>query len=146
MPTFETIASVLSKKGHEICSLPPDAPVSDALILMAKKSVSAVLVISNGTPVGIVSAKDYGRRVVLENRSAKAVRVQEVMSSPVITIEPDADVADGLEVMTERHIRHLPVIDEGKLVGVVSMGDLASAIIHDQAFAIDHLKRYIGQA
>jgi CBS domain-containing protein len=113
---------------------------------MAQKGVAAVLVISGGTPVGIVSAKDYGRRIVLEGRNSRAVRVQEIMSSPVITIKPDADASHGLAIMTQHHIRHLPVIDEGKLSGVVSMGDLANAIIADQAFVIDHLKRYIGHA
>jgi CBS domain-containing protein len=145
MPSFETIASILSRKGHEICSLPPDAPVNDALALMAQKGVAAVLVISEGTPVGIVSAKDYGVKVVLEGRSPRAVRLREIMSSPLITINPDADAAHALAIMTQHHIRHLPVIDKGELAGVVSMGDLASAIISDQAFAIDQLKRYIGQ-
>jgi CBS domain-containing protein len=146
MPTFETIGSILDRKGHESYSLPPDAVVNDALVVMAQKRVSAVLVVSNGKPAGIVSAKNYGRRVVLEGRDPKAVRVQEIMSSPVVTIEPDANAAHGLAVMTQHHIRHLPVIDKGKLAGVVSMGDLASAIISDQAFAIDHLKGYIGRA
>ena len=146
MPTFETIASILSRKGHEICFLPPDAPVINALAMMALKGVSAVLVISDGTPVGIVSAKDYGRRVVLEGRSPTTVLVQEIMSCPVITIKPEADAVHGIAIMTQHHIRHLPVSDEGKLCGVVSMGDLASAVISDQTIAIDHLKRYIGHA
>jgi CBS domain-containing protein len=146
MPTFETIGSILKRKGYEICSLPPEAPVRDALVVMAQKGISAVLVVSDGKPIGIVSAKDYGRRVVLEGKDSKTVRVREVMSSPVITIEPDADAAHGLEIMTRHNIRHLPVIDKGRLAGVVSMGDLASAIISDQAYAIDHLKEYIGRA
>ena len=117
-----------------------------ALTLMAQKGISAVLIISVGMPVGILSAKDYARRVVVEGRSSRDVRVQEIMSSPVITINPDEDAANAIAIMTQHHIRHLPVIDEGKLAGVVSMGDLASAIISDQAFAIDQLKRYISQA
>jgi CBS domain-containing protein len=144
MPTFDTIAVILSRKGHEVWSVPPDAPVIDALKVMAKKGVAAVVVISDAMPVGIVSAKDYGRRVVLEGKSSAAIRVREIMSSPVITIEPDADAANAIAIMTRHHIRHLPVIDQGKLSGIVSMGDLASTIIADQAFTIDHLKRYIG--
>jgi CBS domain-containing protein len=146
MPTFETIASILTRKGREVWSLPPEAPVREALALMAQKGISAVLILSGGIPVGIVSAKDYARRVVVEGRSSSSVRVREIMSSPVITINPDEDAASGVAIMTQHHIRHLPVIDEGKLAGVVSMGDLASAIISDQAFAIDQLKRYISQA
>jgi CBS domain-containing protein len=146
MPTFETIGSILNRKGHQSYSLPPDAAVRDALVVMAEKGVAAVLVVSNGKPAGIVSAKDYGRRVVLEGRDPEAVRVHEIMSSPVVTVESDADAAHALAVMTQHHIRHLPVIDKGKLTGVVSMGDLASAIISDQAYAIDHLKEYIGRA
>jgi CBS domain-containing protein len=146
MPAFETIASILNRKGRHVSSLPPEAPVADALVAMAEKGISAVLVVSNGKPLGIVSAKDYGKRVVLEDRDPKTVRVREIMSSPLVTIEPDANAAHALAVMTQHHIRHLPVLNGGKLDGVVSMGDLASAVISDQAFAIEHLKEYIGRA
>jgi len=146
MPTFETSGSILNRKGHEIYSLLPDTPVIEPLALMARKRVAAVLVISEGMPLGIVSAKDYGRKIVLEGRSPQDVRLREIMSSPAITVSPDAGAADGLRVMTQHLIRHLPVLDEGKLAGIVSMGDLISAMIIDQAFAIDQLKRYINQA
>ena len=146
MPTFETLGSILDRKGHALYSLPPDAPVVDALVLMAKKGVAAILVISEGVPLGIVSAKDYGRKIVLEGRSSSEVRVEAIMSRSLITVDIEADAALGLAIMTQHHIRHLPVLEEGRLVGLVSMGDLAAAIISDQAFAIDHLKKYIGHA
>jgi CBS domain-containing protein len=112
--------------------------------LMAQNGVAAVLVISDGIPVGIVSAKDFGRRIVLEGRSATAVRVEEIMSSPLITVDAGTDAAEAIAIMTRHHIRHLPVFDQGKLAGIVSMGDLASSVISDQGFAIDHLKRFVG--
>jgi CBS domain-containing protein len=146
MPTFETLGSVLNRKGRALYSVRPDAPVIDALTLMAKKGVAAILVISDGVALGIVSAKDYGRRIVLEGRSSTLVRVEEIMSRSLITIDVDADAALGIAIMTQHHIRHLPVMEGGKLAGVVSMGDLASAIIADQAFTIDHLKKYVGHA
>ena len=96
MPTFETIASILNRKGHEIYSLLPDKPVIESLALMARKRVAVVLVISEGMPLGIVSAKDYGRKIVLEGRSPQDVRLREIMSSPAITVSPDAGAADGL--------------------------------------------------
>jgi CBS domain-containing protein len=118
----------LSRKGHEVCSV-PDAPVRDVLSLMASKGVAGVLVISEGKLVGILSAKDYGQRVVLEGKPSGNVRVQVIMSNPVITVNPDADAAQCLAIMTHHRIRHLPVLDQGKLTGIVSTGDLASAII-----------------
>jgi CBS domain-containing protein len=146
MPTFETLGSILNRKGHALYSLPPDAPVIDALVLMAEKGVAAVLVISEGVPVGIVSAKDYGRKIVLEGRSSSEVRVEAIMSRSLITVDIDADAALALAIMTQHHIRHLPVMDGGKLAGIVAMGDLARAIIADQAYTIDHLKKYVGHA
>jgi CBS domain-containing protein len=96
---------------------------------MASKGVAGVLVISEGKLVGILSAKDYGQRVVLEGKPSGNVRVQVIMSNPVITVNPDADAAQCLAIMTHHRIRHLPVLDQGKLTGIVSTGDLASAII-----------------
>jgi CBS domain-containing protein len=146
MPTFETIASVMNSKGHKIWSVLPDAPVRHALALMARERIAAVLIVSEGRLLGILSAKDYVRRVVLEGKSQSDIRVREIMTSPVITVKPADDIVHCLEIMTRQRIRHLPVLDEDKLVGVVSMGDLGRAIISDQAFAIDQLKKYISQA
>jgi CBS domain-containing protein len=139
----ESIDSVLKKKGREICSVAPNATVYDAIALMAAKNVAAVLVISEGDLVGIVSARDYGRKVVLQGKSSRDVRVQEIMTTSLVTITPDTSVLDAMALMTHHHIRHLPVLAEGKLDGVVSMADLVSEVISGQAFTIDQLQRYI---
>lgn len=140
---IESIGSVLRKKGHEICSVAPDATVYDAIALMAAKNVAAVLVISQGSLVGIISARDYGRKVVLEGKSSRDVRVQEIMTTSVVTITPETTVLDAMALMTRHRFRHLPVLKEGKLDGVVSMGDLVSEVISGQAFTIDQLRKYI---
>jgi CBS domain-containing protein len=140
----ETIASILKKKGRGIYSVAPDATVHDALAIMAEKGVAAVLVLAEKELVGIVSAKDYGSRVVLAGRSGRDTRVQEIMTSPVVTVTPEVTVTECMAIMTRCHIRHLPVFNKGELVGVVSLGDLASAVISDQAFKIDQLMGYVG--
>ena len=141
----ETIASILSNKGHAIYSVAPEATVHEALAIMAKKSVAAVLVLDEGNLAGIVSAKDFGNKVVLLGKSARDTRVREIMTSPVVTVAPEATVYECMGVMTRLHIRHLPVLNEGNLLGVISMGDLANAVISDQAFKIDQLMTYVGQ-
>jgi CBS domain-containing protein len=140
---IESIGSILRKKGHEICSVAPGATVYDAIALMAAKNVAAVLVIWEGKLVGIISARDYGRKVILKGKSSNDVRVQEVMTSSLITVTPETTVLDAMALMTRHHIRHLPVLQEGKLDGVVSMGDLVSEVISGQAFTIDQLQKYI---
>jgi CBS domain-containing protein len=141
---IESIGSVLNKKGHEICSVAPDATVHDAIALMAAKNVAAVLVISEGNLVGIVSARDYGRKVILEGKSSRDVRVQEIMTTSLVTVTPEATVLDAMALMNRHHFRHLPVLKEGKLDGVVTMADLMSEVISGQAFTIDQLHTYIG--
>jgi CBS domain-containing protein len=144
MPTHEKLATILKRKGREILSVAPDASVREALSLMASHLVAAVLVMSEGKLIGIVSARDYGWDVVLEGKSSAGVTVREIMSSPVMTVDADADAVEGLAIMTGNQIRHLPVFERDKLIGVVSMQDLAESIIAEQSFAIDQLKRYIG--
>jgi CBS domain-containing protein len=142
----ESIASVLKKKGHEIYSVVPDATFHEALAIMAAKNLAAVLVMSEGRLLGIVSARDFGRKVVLEGKSARDVRVQEIMTTSLITVTPETTVFEAMALMTRHHIRHLPVLDQGKLDGIVSMADLVSEVVSGQAFAIDQLQRYISQA
>jgi CBS domain-containing protein len=141
----ESIASVLKKKGHEIYSVAPDATVHEALAIMAAKNLAAVLVMSEGRLLGIVSARDFGRKVILEEKSPRDVRVREIMTASLITITPEATVLDAMKLMDRHHFRHLPVIKEGKLEGVVTMSDLMSEVISGQAFTIDQLNMYIGQ-
>jgi CBS domain-containing protein len=140
---IESIGSVLKKKGHEICSIALGATVYDAIALMAAKDIAAVLVISEGDLVGIISARDYGRKVILAGKSSKEVRVQEIMTASLVTVTPETTVLDAMALMTRHHIRHLPVLKEGKLDGMISMGDLVSEVISGQAFTIDQLRKYI---
>jgi CBS domain-containing protein len=142
---IKTVASILEIKGHEIQSVAPDTTVYDAIALMAKKGVAAVLVLAEGSLAGIVSIKDYGSKVVLQGRSANDTRVQEIMTTPVVTVTPEVTVNEGIAIMTRCRIRHLPVFSSDELVGVVSLGDLARALISDQAFNIDQLMRYVGR-
>ena len=141
---IETITSILKNKGHAIHSVAPEATAHEAIVIMAAKGVAAVLVLDEGSLTGIVSAKDFGRKVVLKGRSAKDARVREIMTSPVVTVSPEATVYECMGIMTRLHIRHLPVLSNGKLLGIVSMGDLAGAVISDQEFKIDQLMTYVG--
>jgi CBS domain-containing protein len=142
---IESISSILKKKGQEICSVAPDATVYDALALMAAKNVAAVLVISEGKLAGIISARDYGRKVILEGKSARDVQVREIMTASLVTITPEATVLDAMALMNRHHFRHLPVLKDGKLEGVVTMSDLMSEVLSGQAFTIDQLHTYLGQ-
>jgi CBS domain-containing protein len=111
---------------------------------MAEKSIGAVLVIADQRLVGIVSERDYARKVILKGRSSKETMVQEIMTRDLIIVSPENTVDECMRIMTERRIRHLPVLDRGKLVGIVSIGDLVNAVIADQAQTIDQLHTYIG--
>jgi CBS domain-containing protein len=139
----ESIGSVLTKKGHEVCSIAPDATVYDAIALMAAKNVGAVMVIAEGNLAGIISVRDYGRKVILQGKFSRDVRVQEIMTTSLVTVTPETTVLDAMTLMSRHHIRHLPVLKEGKLDGVVSMGDLMGEVISGQAFTIDQLHTYI---
>ena len=141
-----TIGALLKEKGPAIYSIEPSATVHDAIAIMAEKDIAAVLVIANGSLVGIISAKDFGKRVVLQGHSANDVRVHEVMTSPVLTVNPNSTVVECIGIMTRCHIRHLPVLSNGDLLGVVTLGDLARALISDQAFEIDQLMTYVGRS
>ena len=140
----ETIGSILRNKGSEIWSVAPNATVYDAIALMAQKSVGAALVISEGRLVGIVSERDYARKVILQGRSSKDTRVEEIMTSSLVTVTPENTVDECMRIITKNRIRHLPVLDKGDLVGIVSIGDLVNAVIADQAHTIDQLHTYIG--
>jgi CBS domain-containing protein len=141
----ETISAILKNKGHHIWSVAPEATVYDAIALMAEKGVGAVLVIFQSELVGIISERDYARKVILQGRSSKDTSVGEVMTMNLITVTPDTTVDQCMRIMTNERIRHLPVLDRGQLVGVVSIGDLVKAVIADQAHTINQLHTYIGQ-
>jgi CBS domain-containing protein len=139
----ETIASIFKSKGSRIWSIDPEATIYDAIAMMAERSVGALLVVSGGKLVGIISERDYARKVILQGRSSKETHVREIMTRSVITVSPEHTVDDCMRIITNHRVRHLPVLDGDRLVGVISIGDLVRAIIADQAQTIDHLHAYI---
>ena len=139
----ETVASILKKKGDAVWSVQPTATVYEAIALMAEKSVGALLVVSEGKLVGIISERDYARKVVLQRRSSSDTLVREIMTGSVITVTPDHSVENCMKMITEHRVRHLPVLAGDQLVGVISIGDLVNAIITEQAETIGHLHTYI---
>jgi CBS domain-containing protein len=140
---METVRSMLRHKGAEIFSLPPEATVYEAVAMMAEKSVGALLVVSGGKLAGIVSERDYARKVILKGKHSHEIHVKEIMTSPVFTISPGDSVEDCMRVITAHRIRHLPVMEGDKLLGVISIGDVVRTIISTQAHAIDQLSGYI---
>ncbi len=139
----DPITSILKYKGREIWSVSPDHSVYEALQKMADKEVGALLVISGDELVGIISERDYTRKVILEGRSSKKTQVSEIMTSPVIHVTPRQTVDECMTIMTNQRVRHLPVMEGKHLLGVVSIGDLVKWTITEQAEMIQQLERYI---
>ncbi|PZN32117.1 MAG: histidine kinase [Proteobacteria bacterium] len=137
------VRDLLAAKGSEVWSVEPEAPVLEAIHLMADKCVGALPVMQGDELLGMVSERDYARKVILLGRSSAETPVWQIMSAPVITATLDDSVEHCMSVMTERRIRHLPVVDDGKVVGIVSIGDLVKAVIEEQRRTIDELERYI---
>jgi CBS domain-containing protein len=143
MALVDTIGTILKKKGSHVWSLPPEATVYEAIVMMAEKAIGALVVVAEEKPVGMLSERDYARKVVLKGKSSKETRLKEIMASPVITVTPDNTVDECMRIMTHHRIRHLPVLEGEKLAGVVSIGDLVNSIISAQAATIDQLRNYI---
>ena len=137
------VADLLNHKGPDVWSLAPDATVYMAIELMARKGIGALLVMEGEHLVGILSERDYARKVILKGKSSREVRVREIMSQPVICARPDQTIEETMTVMTKNHIRHLPVKSEEKVVGVISIGDVVRGIIEDKDFHIQQLTKYI---
>jgi CBS domain-containing protein len=137
------VSAVLSNKGDQVWSIEPDATVFDAIELMAEKNVGALPVIDRGKLLGIISERDYTRKVALKGKASKQTLVKEIMFSPVISAGPDHTVEECLRIMTESRVRHLPVLDGDQMIGIVSIGDLVNWTISAQTATISHLESYI---
>ncbi len=138
-----TLQMLLDGKGHDVWSVHPDDTVLDAIKMMAKKDIGALVVVEDDKPVGIFSERDYARNVYLKGKSSPETPVRDVMAAPVICVGPDQSVNECMALMTEKRIRHLPVMDGDELVGMVSIGDLVKSVIAEQQFTIEQLEHYI---
>ena len=143
MDLVDTVRLVLKHKGQNIWHISPEACVYDAIEIMADKYVGALLVISEGKLVGVVSERDYARKVILQGKSSKQTQVKEIMTSPAIFVTPEQTVQDCMRIMTDRHIRHLSVVKDEEILGVVSIGDLVKWMISAQQQTISELHNYI---
>lgn len=140
---MKTVRDILDVKGRDVWSVPPHASVYEALDLMAKANIGAVVVRDGTDVVGIFSERDYARKVVLRGKSSKLTPVSDVLTARVLGVSPDRTVEECLALMSDKHVRHLPVLEADELVGVVSIGDLVSATISSKEFLIAELVRYI---
>ncbi len=138
-----TIGAILRHKGALIWSIPPETKVFDAIQIMAEKNIGALLVMAGPQLIGIMSERDYTRKIALKGKSSKATPVREIVSTPVISATPEHTVEDCMKLMTSNRVRHLPVLEGERVVGVVSIGDLVNWIISAQSMTIDQLENYI---
>jgi CBS domain-containing protein len=140
---MKLVKHLLDTKGRHVVSVSPDASVLDAIIMMAEKGIGSLPVMEGDRLRGIITERDYARKVIVKGRSSKTTRVSEIMSTTVLTTTSAQSVNECMEVMTERRIRHLPVLEDDRVIGLISIGDLVRAIISDQQEEIQHLEQYI---
>jgi CBS domain-containing protein len=137
------IKHVLDKKGREVHAIQPDASVFNALEKMAKNNIGSLVVIDGDTLVGLITERHYAREIILKGRTSPNTLVRDIMTTKVSCVRPDQSVDECMALMTVRTVRHLPVLEDGKLVGIVSIGDMVNSIIHDQQFLIEELEHFI---
>src|SRR3970040_1479629 len=140
---MQTVRQLLQEKGHIVWSIGPDESVYDAVKLMAEKGIGALIVVDRAKTVGMLSERDYARKVILVGRSSKETKIREIMTTQVISAAPHHSVQECMTIMTEKRIRHLPVMEDDQLIGMISIGDLVKAIIAEQQFVISQLEHYI---
>ncbi|HWB60416.1 MAG TPA: CBS domain-containing protein [Chthoniobacteraceae bacterium] len=144
MENDSTIELLLADKGSQTWSVAPTATVFEAIKLMAEKNVGALLVMEGSKLLGVISERDYTRKVILKGKSSRETPVADILSKDPVVISPHDKVLDGMRLMTQKRVRHLPVVEEGKVMGVVSIGDLVNWVISTQSATIDQLQKYIG--
>ena len=137
------VTEILKTKGPDVWTVSPDWTVYDALQVMADRNVGALMVVESDKLVGVFSERDYARKVILQGKASKDTLIEEIMSTELVWVRPDETIGVCMELMTHERIRHLPVLDEGRLVGVISIGDVVKAIISEQEFTIQQLEHYI---
>jgi CBS domain-containing protein len=142
---MKTVGDVINKKGSQVWSVTPSTTVYDVLELMAEKEIGAVVVLDGGQPIGIFSERDYARQVVLKGRTSKDTPVREVMASRIVFVRPEQRIEDCMALMTDKHVRHLPVLQQGTLAGMLSIGDVVKEMISEKEFIIEQLANYIQQ-
>jgi CBS domain-containing protein len=140
---MQTVGQLLNVKGTDVFSVTPQDSVLHAIEVMATRHVGALLVMSQGSLIGIISERDYARKVILKNRSSHDTPVNDIMTSPAISVTPEHTVHQCMQLMTEGRFRHLPVVKNGRVVGMLSIGDLVKAVIQEQTEHIEQLERYI---
>lgn len=140
---MKTVKGILGEKGHDVWSVAPDATVFEAIKLMDKRRVGALVVLKGDKLVGIISERDYARKIILKGRLSKQTPVSKIMTRKVICVSPERTAQECMALMTEKRIRHLPVLDRKKLVGIISIGDVVRATIADKQFTIEQLEKYI---
>jgi CBS domain-containing protein len=143
MRVFDPVSFILRKKGTDIWSVPPDATVFDAMKTMADKDVGALLVMDGNTLAGVISERDYARKVILQGRSSKETRVRDIATDQPITVHPECSVDEAMRLMTTHRVRHLPVLCNGEVHGMISIGDLVQWISFAQEQTIEQLEHYI---
>jgi CBS domain-containing protein len=137
------VKRILEAKGYDIWHIEPAASVYEAIHLLAEKQIGALLVMENDQLVGIFSERDYARQIILMNRSSESTKVQDIMTKEVLRVQPNAEIEDCMSLMTEKRIRHLPVVEDDKVIGMISIGDLVRAVIAEQQSTINNLEKYI---
>jgi len=140
---IKTIREILDNKGHQIWSVSPDTKIFEVLQLMAEKNIGALVVLDGDKLVGIISERDYARKVALKGKTSKETPVRDIMTPKVLYVTPEKTAEDCMALMIEKRIRHLPVYEQDKLIGVVSIGDVVKAVIEEKKIAIEHLENYI---
>ena len=140
---MKIVKDILKGKGYDVWTIHPDAMVYDALALMAEKNVGALVVVEGERPIGVISERDYARNMILKGRTSRDTAIREIMTPLAVTVRPEQDLEECMQLMTDKRVRHLPVMQGDKLIGIVSIGDIVKGVISTKEFMIEQLEKYI---